>query len=240
MAPPPAASAINHASADAPSAGLAKPEKAPPAAAVDGPNPATPTRSAPARRGLPPSSSKRRRLDSEEENTVNDSSLFGRPRKLSYEATDSSFSSEDSDDDDDDSIANDLAAMQQESTLRKIQRLNYEGDEDQLLFTAASAKLFEHVKDVDVVAERSGDEKHDGKIAEGAWKYRGSGCVKVSSRSHHVHYLQTSHFTHMHSFFLCTMQVRQVHAGGVQLRHDTDGAHEERHRRNAHVSRVDL
>ena len=163
-------------------------------------------------------SCKRRRLASEDDENIGEVTspinavLGGSARKLNYERNNESDTSDDSDDED--TINQEMAQMRQESVLKKIQRLNYE-DEDQLLHTAAFAKLFEYVKDYDVVAKtsnavphsRSKDDKSDSKAVEAAWKYRGSGYVKVGTYSPvHVcslfplEYYLTSNMT---SAFLC-------------------------------------
>mmetsp|Transcript_30245 Transcript_30245/g.55852 ORF Transcript_30245/g.55852 Transcript_30245/m.55852 type:complete len:326 (-) Transcript_30245:94-1071(-) len=133
-------------------------------------------------------SCKRRRLASEDDENIGEMTppinvFGGSARKLNFERNNESDTSDDSEDED--PINQEMAQMRQESVLKKIQRLNYE-DEDQLLHTAAFAKLFEYVKEYDVVAKtsnavphpRSKDDKSDSKAVEVAWKYRGSGYVK--------------------------------------------------------------
>lgn len=70
-----------------------------------------------------------------------------------------------SDTDEDDSVAEEATQLQNEIILKKLQRVNGEGDEVQLLHTSSRAKLFEYVK---------GGEGND----EGTWKFRGEGQVK--------------------------------------------------------------
>ncbi|KAL7549950.1 hypothetical protein ACHAWF_013201, partial [Thalassiosira exigua] len=162
-------------SADVPPRPVATPEKH--AAEV---SPSTPPRSTGSGAG-PTSSAKRRRLVSEDDDREP-------PRKSSCERdeSDASDSDEDSDDDDsdDDSIEREVARWQEESVLRKIRKLNYDGDddEDRLLHSTGRAKLFEYVTDYDIVdatresaaARADESEEADG----GGWKYRGSGSVK--------------------------------------------------------------
>ena len=127
--------------------------------------------------GLITSSSKRRRLATVDiENNclstpTTTSFITGSPRKLNYEprnndSTSSSDDFDDSDDDDDDEeeedpIEQEIIQMRQQSLLKKMRRVNGEDDEDQLMHTTASAKIFEYV--------------------DSKWKQQGSGCVKVSS-----------------------------------------------------------
>lgn len=126
--------------------------------------------------GLITSSSKRRRLATVDiENnclstpTNTHSFITGSPRKLNYEPRNNDSTSsddfDDSDDDDDeeeeDPIEQEIIQMRQESILKKMRRVNGEDDEDQLMHTTASAKLFEYIGS--------------------KWKQQGSGCVKVSS-----------------------------------------------------------
>mmetsp|Transcript_7293 Transcript_7293/g.15783 ORF Transcript_7293/g.15783 Transcript_7293/m.15783 type:complete len:355 (+) Transcript_7293:59-1123(+) len=153
------------------------------------------------RGGGPASSCKRRRLAPEhDENYISEMakicssspthSFAGSPRKLNYVVR-SNYSNDDTSDDSDDEhdpVDHEIAQMRQESILKKIQRLNYE-DEDKLLHTTAFAKLFEFVKDYDIVAKtsssntspvrpRSEDGKGGSAADKGEWKYRGSGYVK--------------------------------------------------------------
>mmetsp|Transcript_17183 Transcript_17183/g.29584 ORF Transcript_17183/g.29584 Transcript_17183/m.29584 type:complete len:326 (+) Transcript_17183:51-1028(+) len=136
----------------------------------------------------PASSCKRRRLASEDdennngETPINYASFGGSARKLNYERNYDSDTSEDSDEED--PIDQEIAQMKQESILKKIQRLNYEGT-DQLVHTAAYAKLFEYVKDKDDVSKNSSvlrqmpkDDNDASKKEDLGWKYRGSGNVK--------------------------------------------------------------
>ena len=51
-----------------------------------------------------------------------------------------------SDTDEDDSVAEEVNQLQNEIILKKLQRVNGEGDEVQLLHTSSRAKLFEYVK----------------------------------------------------------------------------------------------
>mmetsp|Transcript_11041 Transcript_11041/g.24342 ORF Transcript_11041/g.24342 Transcript_11041/m.24342 type:complete len:294 (+) Transcript_11041:139-1020(+) len=135
-------------------------------------------------------SCKRRRLASEDDENIGDqtpaNSRINSPRKINYEKNDSDTS--DDEDDELDPFKQEMVQMRQESILKKMKRLNYEDDEDQLLHTAAFAKLFEYVKDYDVVATNSSaatarsEEDTNGSnskaAVEGAWIYRGSGHVK--------------------------------------------------------------
>ncbi len=68
-------------------------------------------------------------------------------------------------DEDEDPLAEEATQLQNEIVLKKLQRVNGEGDEVQLLHTSSRAKLFEYVK---------GGEDND----EGTWAYRGEGQVK--------------------------------------------------------------
>lgn len=138
----------------------------------------------------PTSSCKRRRLDSEDGENLGGDAPASPARKLNYERRnghDADDSTDGSDDEEEDPIDREIAQERQESVLRKIRRLNYdEGGEgeDKLISKAASARLFEYVKDYDVVAAASafkapGSEEGG---SEGAWKYRGSGHVKVGTQ----------------------------------------------------------
>lgn len=140
------------------------------------------------RRGVLNSSCKRRRLASKDEEDNGEAptySFIGSPRKLNYEKNESETSD---DSEDDDSINRDILQVRQESILRRLLRLNYEDGENHLLHTTSFAKLFEYVKDYDIVAERktsdvalswSEDDSKSDSTAEGVWKHRGSGYVKV-------------------------------------------------------------
>lgn len=153
------------------------------------------------------SSCKRRRLASEDEENLGEGETpssasnkafvivgSGSARKLNYESRSNSNDSDDTSDDSDDEEEQDpfhqeMIQMRQESILKKMRRLNYEDEEDQLLHTSAFAKLFEFVKDIDVVANTykamaAAAEKDAGSDAskdavEGTWMHRGSGYVKV-------------------------------------------------------------
>ena len=133
------------------------------------------------RRGVGLSSYKRRRLASDDDVNITINmptsasipelgSTAGSARKLSYQPRHVSVTSSDESDDDEDEedpIDQELLQMRQESILKKIKRLNGEDEDDQLIHTAAFAKLYEYV--------------------EGAWKYLGAGHVKVRfTCSYHV------------------------------------------------------
>lgn len=151
--------------------------------ALDERTAATPPKSASSCRGDPPSSCKRRRLASEDDENIGETPTNGfissSARKLNYEKNESDTSD---DSDDEDPIDREIVQMRQESILKKIQRLNYDDGDGQLLHTSASAKIFEFVKDSDIIAKTSNtpssdDDKSDSKAFEGAWVYLGSGVV---------------------------------------------------------------
>lgn len=154
-------------------------------------------RSASCPRRVSTNSCKRRRLvTADDENVGNDKSAtygsVGSARKLNYEPS----SSSDTDSDNDEPTAEEEQKMQfdQQVLLRKIRRLHYGDEGDQLLHTSSFCKLFEYVKYYDVVANKwistppqcqrpsPGCEKDRDKSKEtgmeGKWKYRGSGFVK--------------------------------------------------------------
>ena len=131
------------------------------------------------RRGVGLSSYKRRRLASEDDVNITINmptsasipelgSTAGSARKLSYQPRHVSATSSDESDDDEDE--NEEDPFEQEvlaKILKKMKRLNGEDEDDQLIHTAAFAKLYEYV--------------------EGAWKYLGAGHVKVRfTCSYHV------------------------------------------------------
>lgn len=144
----------------------------------------TPPRSAGSRRDLN-SSCKRRRLASDDEN-IDDKSTdgLGAVRKLIYEKNDSDSSD---DFDDEDLWEKEKMEFLQERILMQMKRVNCEYDEDQLLHTASSAKLFEFVTWCDVVEGKWYDgvdkewvtcaieERGD---VKGQWVCRGVGCCK--------------------------------------------------------------
>ena len=73
----------------------------------------------------------------------------------------------DTDEDDEDPLAEEENQLQNEIILKKLQRVNGDDDEDQLLHTSSRAKLFEYVKG------NNGDDEEEGK-----WTFRGEGQVK--------------------------------------------------------------
>ena len=120
--------------------------------------------------GLITSSSKRRRLATVdiENNYLSTPTNTSSPRKLNYEprnndstSSDDFDSDEDDDEEEEDPIEQEIVQMRQQSLLKKMRRVNGQDDEDKLMHTTASAKLFEYV--------------------DSKWKQQGSGCVKVSS-----------------------------------------------------------
>ena len=126
----------------------------------------------------PNSSCKRRRLTPENEN-------INGARILVYEKNES----ETDDSDNENPIAKEKMRIRQETILRKIRRLNYGDNDEQLLHSAGFSKLFEYVKDFDVVARKwlitpTRYDHETQKIVPkkdnvaGSWVYRGSGNVK--------------------------------------------------------------
>lgn len=123
---------------------------------------------------------KRRRLDSNEENIVVD---FARARRLNYERYES-----DSDSDDDDTFVDPvdeyIEKERREGVLQRIKSLQYDdGEEDALVHKSAGCKLFELVRSEDVAGPGPSSLRTEpNKEASNAkWEYLGSGQVKVSS-----------------------------------------------------------
>ena len=85
------------------------------------------------------------------------------------EASTAATNTESDTDEDEDPLAKEANKIQNEIILKKLQRVNGEGDEVQLLHTSSRAKLFEYVKGTgnDVINDN-----------EGTWTYRGEGQVK--------------------------------------------------------------
>jgi len=155
--------------------------------------------------GLKTSSCKRRRIapalddenggDATPPATSNGSLTGGSARRLNYKDCDSDGASEDSDDDEDeeedDEFDREMNQMRRDFILRRMKIVNCEDEDDRLMgTTSASAKLFEYVKDYDVVAnawrrnkptnvKNDGGEDSEKAAVEGAkWVYRGSGYVR--------------------------------------------------------------
>lgn len=120
---------------------------------------------------------KRRRLDSNEENIVVD---FARARRLNYERYES-----DSDSDDDDTFVDPvdeyIEKERREGVLQRIKSLQYDdGEEDALVHKSAGCKLFELVRSEDVAGPGPSSLRTEpNKEASNAkWEYLGSGQVK--------------------------------------------------------------
>jgi hypothetical protein len=84
----------------------------------------------------------------------------------SFCSTAATGSDKENEEEEEDPLAEEQNQLQNDIILKKLQRVNGEGDGDQLLHTSPRAKLFEYVKGND------GDDK------EGSWKCRGEGQVK--------------------------------------------------------------
>lgn len=117
-----------------------------------------------------PCRGKRRRIvrdedDKEDGNPVNPTNTDADEQRNRAESVASTAATnpESDTDEDEDSLEEEATQLQNEIILKKLQRVNGEGDEVQLLHTSSQAKLFEYVK-----------EDND----EGTWKYRGEGQVK--------------------------------------------------------------
>ncbi len=122
-----------------------------------------------------PSRGKRRRIiaervdESDGKKDANDSTtnIINRGRTSSVGgSTAASTAASDTDEGEEDPLVEEESQLQNEIILKKWQRANGEGDEDQLLHTSSRAKLFEYVK--------SNDEDDE----DGAWTFRGEGQVK--------------------------------------------------------------
>lgn len=118
-----------------------------------------------------PCRGKRRRIVRPEEddkgdgNPTNPTNTDDQRNRAESVASTAATNPESDTDEDEDSIAEEANQLQNEIVLKKLQRVNGEGDEVQLLHTSPRAKLFEYVKD---------GEGND----EGTWKCRGEGQVK--------------------------------------------------------------
>lgn len=99
--------------------------------------------------------------------TTNNTDEQGNRNRTDSVASTAATNPESDTDDDDDSLAEEENQLQKEIILKKLQRVNGEGDEVQLLHTSSRAKLFEYVK-----------KDNDGNDDEGTWAYRGEGQVK--------------------------------------------------------------
>ena len=126
---------------------------------------------------------KRRRLDSNEENIVVD---FASARRLNYERYES-----DSESDDDDTLVDPvdeyIEKERREGVLQRMKSLQYnnDGEEDALVHKSAGCKLFELVRSEDVAGPGASSlSVEPNKPASNAnWEYRGSGQVKVSRQA---------------------------------------------------------
>lgn len=121
-----------------------------------------------------PSRGKRRRIiagraDESDGKDANDSTtniiIRGRTSSVGG-STAASTAASDTDEGEEDPLAEEESQLQNEIILKKWQRANGEGDEDQLLHTSSRAKLFEYVKSNDEGGE------------DGTWTFRGEGQVK--------------------------------------------------------------
>ena len=121
-----------------------------------------------------PSRGKRRRIiagraDESDGKDADDSTtnIINRGRTSSVGgSTAASTAASDTDEGEEDPLAEEESQLQNEIILKKWQRANGEGDEDQLLHTSSRAKLFEYVK------------SNDGDGEDGTWTFRGEGQVK--------------------------------------------------------------
>lgn len=118
-----------------------------------------------------PCRGKRRRIVCSDERVKEDDNPTNQDEQRSRNRTESVASTaatnpESDTDEDEDPLAEEANQLQNEIILKKLQRVNGEGEEVQLLHVSPRAKLFEYVK---------GNEGNDD---EGTWAYRGEGQVK--------------------------------------------------------------